>query len=157
VNATNTLTSQTRRQAEASQVGLEQLPGIINQIKDIGDQIGPWKGRLNTLLTTKGGMNNPAFAKLDQSLDAYTSLFVQVHFPRGGQEYRAELRKNLGEAQSPQDLIARLQGGQPFLESYAKHNGHGDVAKPLPDTSSGLTVGAVGPGGKKITKITPIQ
>jgi hypothetical protein len=120
MNSLDTPTAQTRNMAEMAKTVLPQMTAISNEVDQMASAIGPAVGRWNQLMTNKGGADFPAFAKLDTDLDLLASAIVRTHFgARGGQQYREELRKQLGEAQSPEDLKARIAGANSWLQGYA--------------------------------------
>lgn len=121
VNAVNTPTTQTRAQAETAGPVAQRGRDIKTQIDTLASSLGPAVGRWNQFMVNKGGVDYPEFAKLDTNLDLLASAITRTHFgARGGQEYRKELRKHLGEAQSPEDLKARIDGANEWLDVYSK-------------------------------------
>ena len=126
------VTAQSRAMGEMASSVLEQIPTILGEVDQLQSKLGPGAGRWNELWVNRVGMNDPDFAQLDQDLDLFASALVRTHFgARGGQQYRAELRKRLGEAQSPDDLKARIASADRWLEGYAKM-GKGQTGAPGP-------------------------
>jgi hypothetical protein len=120
MNTMNTPTAQTRNMAEMAQTVLPQMQAVNTEVDQLAQSVGPAVGRWNQLLTNKGGADYPQFAKLDTDLDLLASAIVRTHFgARGGQQYREELKKMFGEAQSPADLKARIAGANGWLQGYA--------------------------------------
>ena len=115
-----TPTQQSKRASEVAGDVLATQPEILADIEAVKSEIGPGAGRWNELWVNKAGLDDPKFAKLDQELDLYASALANAHFPRGGAVYREALRKYFGEAQSPDDLKARMLGADTFLNQYAK-------------------------------------
>jgi hypothetical protein len=115
-----TPTMQSKRASEVAADVLQTQPEILADIDAVKSEVGPGAGRWNQLWVNKGGLDDPKFAKLDQELDLYASAVANAHFPRGGAIYREALRKYFGEAQSPDDLKARMLGADTFLNQYAK-------------------------------------
>jgi hypothetical protein len=120
VNTVSTPTSQSRSMAEMANTVTQQVPSLLGQIDALKQKIGPAAGRWNQLWTNHAGFNDPDFAGLDQDLDLFASALVRTHFGgRGGQGYREALKKNFTEAQSPDDLKARIQHAETWLQGYA--------------------------------------
>jgi hypothetical protein len=136
MNTMNTPTAQTRNMADMAQTVLPQMNSVNQEVDQLAQSIGPAIGRWNELLTNKGGTDYPQFAKLDTDLDLLASAIVRTHFgSRGGQQYREELKKMFGEAQSPDDLKARIAGANGWLQGYAhmadRNDGNQDEAPPI--------------------------
>jgi hypothetical protein len=113
-------TGQSRSMSEMASSVLEQIPAIKKEVKDLQEQIGPGAGRWNEFWVNKGGIDDPKFAALDTDLDLLASAIVRTHFgARGGQQYREALRKQFGEAQSPDDLISRIDSADKWIKGYA--------------------------------------
>ncbi len=119
-SAGNTPTSQMRSRGEMAKTVTAQIPQILNDIDALKDKIGPGAGRWNQLWVNKGGMKDPDFAGLDQDLKMLSSGILITHFGmRGNAAAREALEKNFGEAQSPEDLKARIQHADKWLDGYA--------------------------------------
>ncbi len=121
VNTSNLPTAQNRARAEFAKTVTDRVPDLLGQIDALKDKIGPGAGRWEQMWVNKGGMNDPEFAGLDQDLKMYASAVVVTHFGArgGGHEYREALEKNFGEAQSPEDLKARIQHADKWIQGYA--------------------------------------
>jgi hypothetical protein len=121
VNTMNTPTTMTRNMADSAQGVINQVPDIISQVNALKSKIGPGVGRWNDLWVNKGGMNDPAFAGLDTDLDLLASAVTRAHFGArgGGGKYREELRKQFSTAQSPEDLISRINHADEWMKGYA--------------------------------------
>jgi hypothetical protein len=116
----NTPTSQMRNMGEMASTIQPQMENVISEVQQMAQSIGPAVGRWNQLMVNKGGKDFPQFAGLDTDLDLLASAIVRTHFgARGGQGYREELRKQFGEAQSPEDLINRIQHAEGWVRGYA--------------------------------------
>lgn len=116
----NTPTAATRNMAEMAKTVLPQMQAVSEEVDKLANSLGPAVGRWNQLMVNKGGKDYPQFANLDTNLDLLASAIVRTHFgARGGQQYREELRKQFGEAQSPEDLKARIAGAGQWIEGYA--------------------------------------
>ena len=70
-------------------------------------------------------MNDPGFAGLDQALQLYSSAVVVAHFGArgGGMQFIDKMMKDFRAAQSPEDLIARINAADDVLDRYAKQAG----------------------------------
>ena len=116
----NKVTNTTRSMAEMARTVQPQIEVVKGKIHSLADSLGPAAGRWNELMVNKGGTDYPEFAGLDQDLDLLSSAIVRTHFgARGGQQYREALRKNFGEAQSPEDLLARIDSASGWIQGYA--------------------------------------
>jgi hypothetical protein len=136
-------TVQTQNMAEMAKTVLPQMQRIDGEVDRLADQVGPAVGRWNELMVNKGGTDFPEFSGLDTDLDLLASAIVRTHFgARGGQQYRQELRKQFGEAQSPEDLKGRIAAARTWLQGYA------DMANPQQPAAAG---GNVAPEGTVIT------
>lgn len=150
-------TNQMRNMGEMATTVQPQMDAVMSEVQQLASQLGPAVGRWNQLMVNKGGADHPEFAGLDTDLDLLASAIVRTHFgARGGQGYREELRKQFGEAQSPQDLIARIQHAEGWIKGYAaagkKTGGAADtasgVALPRPaNVPEGYSYNANGPKG----------
>jgi hypothetical protein len=114
---------------QMAQTVLPQVQNVKGEIKHLADSIGPAAGRWNQLLVNKGGTDFPEFAGLDTDLDLLASAIVRTHFgARGGQGYREELKKQFSAAQTPEDLINRIDHADEWIKGYAKMAGTGKIA-----------------------------
>ena len=119
-------TSQTQNMAQMAQTVLPMANNLIAEVGQLKGSIGPAVGRWNQLMVNKGGKDFPEFAGLDTDLDLFASALVRTHFgARGGQGYREELKKQFNEAQSPEDLINRIQHADEWIKGYANMGGRG--------------------------------
>lgn len=117
-------TSTQRNMAEMAATVQPQMESVINEVGQLANSVGPAVGRWNQLMVNKGGTDFPQFAGLDTDLDLLASAIVRTHFgARGGQEYREELKKMFGAAQSPQDLVNRIEHAEGWIEGYAASGG----------------------------------
>lgn len=120
----NIPTTQMRNMGEMAATIQPMMTTVINEVQQMADHLGPAVGRWNQLMVNKGGTDFPEFAGLDTDLDLLASAIVRTHFgARGGQQYREELRRQFGEAQSPQDLINRVQHAEGWIQGYAHAGG----------------------------------
>jgi hypothetical protein len=145
MNTLDTPTSQTRNMAEMAKTVLPMATSVTQEVNDLAQSVGPAVGRWNQLMTNKGGADFPEFAGLDTDLDLLASAIVRTHFgARGGQQYREELRKMFGEAQSPDDLVSRISHADGWLEGYAHMADRGNVTPGAPTQEPSRPAG-VGP------------
>ena len=97
-----------------------QIPRIKQEVLELGAQVGPAPGRWNNFWVNKGGIDNPAYSKVDQDLTFLSSALAKAHFGGSPPEGIAEgLKKNFGLAQSPDDLNARIDSADAWMEGYA--------------------------------------
>ena len=142
-------TNQMRNMGEMAATVQPQMDAIKQEVQQLAGSLGPAVGRWNELMVNKGGTDFPEFAGLDTDLDLLASAIVRTHFgARGGGTYREELRKQFGEAQSPEDLMQRIDHAEGWIKGYAAAGG----AK-LPDSqggggTKGPAVGAIEGGYK---------
>jgi len=106
----------------------QQIPNIINQINSMRDQLGPYQGRYNDLMVGKIGTDMPGYASLMENLDLLASGMALAH-GINAQMARDNFRKYLGESQTPDDLIARIQTVDQWMEGYAAAVGKGTEQK----------------------------
>src|SRR5487761_91552 len=134
-------TAQTKSTAEFAKTVDNMVPGIQGEINNLKDKLGPSEGRWNQLWVNKGGLNDPDFAALDQDLKMYATAIIRVYFGlRGGQTVLTQLEKDFSEAQSPEDLKARIEHADKWVSAYAEMNnikpGSGGVKKDSTDSTS---------------------
>lgn len=112
--------AQTKNTAEFAQTVQKMQPLLDIEIKHLANKIGPGEGRWNQWWVNKGGANDPEFSGLDTDLKLYASALVRIHFQgRSNQVLLGELTKMFSEAQSPEDLKARMQHANKWVEGYA--------------------------------------
>ena len=108
-----------------------QIPRIKQEVLELGAQVGPAPGRWNNFWVNKGGIDNPAYSKVDQDLTFLSSALAKAHFGGSPPEGIAEsLKKNFGLAQSPDDLNARIDSADAWMEGYATRVNAGKGAAP---------------------------
>jgi hypothetical protein len=149
------VTNTTRAMSEMATTVLPQMDQIKGRIDKLAASLGTAAGRWNQLMVNKGGTDFPAFAGLDTDLDLLASAIVRTHFgARGGQEYRKELRKQFGEAQSPEDLKSRIDSAKIWIQGYADaaKNPVGGPAPAPVKPSSGVVVWTRDANGKPVRK-----
>lgn len=151
----NIPTSQMRNMGEMAETVVPMANNVRNEVQQLAQQVGPAAGRWNQLMVNKGGADFPEFAGLDTDLDLLASAIVRTHFgARGGQQYREELRRMFGEAQSPEDLISRIDHADSWLKGYAQAGGvkpqagaGGTEPQRPANVPAGYTFNAHGPKG----------
>lgn len=120
----NNPTAQQRNMGEMAASVIPQAQRTVDEINAMRDKLGSAMGRANGFLINKIGKNDPDFSGLDTDLDLLSSAIVRTHFgARGGQAYQAALKKQFSEAQSPDDLISRIQHADSWLRGYAEAGG----------------------------------
>ncbi len=123
-------TSTTITQGQSAAVVAQQAAPLIDQIKKLSSSIGPAVGRWNQLLVNKGGADFPQFAGLDTDLRTFGTGAARAHLGVRGAGGKAgeEYTKYLLEAQSPDDLIARINAVDGWMQGYARNAGVKDVS-----------------------------
>lgn len=156
VSTMNTPTSQSRAMAEMAKTIMPATEDLVSQVNHLKEKVGPGKGRWNQLWVNRVGMNDPEFAGLDTDLDLFASALVRTHFgARGGQGYREELRKQFSQAQTPEDLISRIEHANDWIVGYAKMAGDKSIKSALPSTTS--KVPSKGESKIKIISVEPLK
>lgn len=124
---TNGVTNNSKARGEMSETMLAQAPGILQEIDSLNSKIGPGAGRWNNFWVKKGGANDPDYAALDQDLSLYASALAVAHFGArgGGAHFIDAMKKDFSQAQSPEDLKARILHADKWLEGY-EAEGKGD-------------------------------
>ena len=119
------VTNTTRSRGEMAESVIEQIPTINSEIDGISSEVGLAAGRWNDWWVNRAGANDPKFATLSQDLSLFASAVAVAHFGArgGGGTYRKELEKQFGEAQSPEDLKARIKAADRWMEGYARQAG----------------------------------
>jgi hypothetical protein len=119
------LTAANQGRKEFASSVLEQIPPIDKEIDDIAAETGPAAGRWNQWWVNKAGVNDPAFAGLDEDLGLLASAIAVMHFGArgGGQQFIQSLKHDFSQAQSPEDLKARIQSAYKWGQGYATMGG----------------------------------
>lgn len=118
--AAATIPGSTRATRQFAETVTNQTPVVTKEVQELKDELGPMAGRWNDLWVNRAGMNDPKFAGLDQDLNMYATALVRVHYGMtGGEKVREDLMKNFHEAQSPENLIARIQHADEWVKGYA--------------------------------------
>lgn len=144
-------TARTKDRMAISQDIQKMEPGIIDMIDNLADEVGPYAGRWNDLYVNKGGFNDPNWVGLDQSLHMYALAVMNAHLGRSGSTViLQDIEKRLGEAQTPEDLKARVETTEGWIDQYAKNKNIpivGEEPNPLRTPTRGVT--PRGPGQVK--------
>lgn len=142
-------TSTTLTMAQMAGSVLPQAESTIQEVQSLSNEIGPTAGRWHDIYTNRVGAKDPKFAQLDTNLKLLASAIVRTHFgARGGQDYREALEKQFTSAQSPENLIARIQGAEQWLQGYAARGGEKLPAAAKSAASQGPKSGVVEDGWK---------
>ena len=130
-------TNNSKARGEMSETMLSQAPGILQEIDALNTKIGPAAGRWNNFWVKKGGANDPDYAALDQDLSLYASALAVAHFGArgGGAHFIDAMKKDFGQAQSPEDLKARILHADKWLEGY-EQEGKGEHPSARPQGSA---------------------
>src|ERR1700722_3754652 len=115
------LGAQNQNRAEFAKTVIDQIPNITSEVDALAAKIGPGAGRWNDFWVKKVGANDPDYAALDQDLGLFASAVAVTHFGArgGGQHFIEALKKDFGQAQSPEDLKARIKSADKWLTGYA--------------------------------------
>jgi hypothetical protein len=117
-------TATVRTMAQRSQTIIPQMEAVSSQVDNLAKELGPLAGRWNELWVNKAGLNDPKFAQLNTNLELLSSAIALAHGLQG-QRYVERLHKHFQEAQSPEDLKARIAAADAWITGYA-----GMVKKP---------------------------
>ena len=119
---------------------LENTPALQKEVQSLADKVGPGAGRWNDYWVNKGGVNDPAYAGLQQDLKLYASAISMSHFGAGAPlDFTNALEKDFSAAQSPEDLQARIQHADVWLQGYAQRAGRGEAQPTAPKSNNGTT------------------
>lgn len=136
-------TNNSKARGEMSETMLAQAPGILQEIDALNNKIGPGAGRWNNFWVKKGGANDPDYAALDQDLSLYASALAVAHFGArgGGAHFIDAMKKDFSQAQSPEDLKARILHADKWLEGYeAEGKGEKPGTPPAQPASGDIVV-----------------
>jgi hypothetical protein len=136
------ITSNMRTMGQMAATVQPQMDNVKQEVQNLAQSLGPAVGRWNKLMVNKGGTDYPEFAGLDTDLDLLASAIVRTHFgARGGSQYREELKKQFGEAQSPEDLINRIDHAEGWIKGYAAAGGAKSAGGNQPAQGGGAPIG----------------
>lgn len=129
-------------QSQRAEMIQPQIESLKSQVEKVKDSLGPLSGRWSDVMVGKVGTDNPEVAKLQMQLKLYTTALMLAHGLRG-EQYEQSLGRYLGLAQSADDLLARIDGANGYLQDYAASTGHGAEPEgntPLPRPKAGDVV-----------------
>jgi hypothetical protein len=135
-------TSQTRAMGEQGGAISFMVPPLLEQIDALKDEIGPFAGRFDRAYVNRLGANDPAFASLDEGLQFFASGVARAHFgARGAAAATSEFKKYLTQSQSVDDLKARINTANDWMQNYARMagaaGGGGGAAQPSAQPAAG--------------------
>jgi hypothetical protein len=146
-------TSSMLTQGQMAQTIQPMIPQIQNEVQQLAQEIGPGEGRWNDFWVNRGGVNDPAYAGLNQDLQLFATALGKAHFGASMPEgFVKDMMRDFGTAQSPEDLIARLEHSEGWINGYAARVGGGmpavkpTTAVPKKGTTA-LTSSTPAPGG----------
>jgi hypothetical protein len=126
-------TSSVLSRGQVAQTILPQIPVIQKEVSDLAGKIGPGEGRWNDFWVNKAGSNDPAFAGLNQDLQLYATAIGLAHFGASMPEgFVKDMMHDFGTAQSPEDLQARIEHAQGWVQGYASRIGGGKTPSKTP-------------------------
>jgi hypothetical protein len=134
----NVPTTQQRNVAAQAKLVTEQMPGLISEIQQNKDLLGPVSGRWNEFMQGKAGVDNPQMAGLRADLLMMSSAVALMHA-------RGRLPENLREEfdrainapkQTPENLIATLQHINQWTQANINAM-RGNQGAQSPNTSAG--------------------
>ena len=120
VNSVNTPTTQMRNVEKQAELVHQEMPGLISEINQTKDLLGPISGQWNEFMQGKVGMDNPRMAGLRSDLLMMSSAVALMH-ARGRlpENLREEFDRTINAPkQSPENLIATLQ----HIDKWTKDN-----------------------------------
>ena len=131
-------TGNTLSRGQVAQTILPQFVGLKQNISDLADKIGPGTGRWNQFWVNKGGIDDPAYANLDQKLKFIATAVGMAHFGASTPEgFVDEMMKDFGLAQSPANLQGRVDAAEDLLKAYANRVGGGPAPNSPAKPASG--------------------
>ena len=132
----NVPTQTIRTMAQRSATILPEMERISDSVDALKDKVGAGAGRWNKLWINKAGLDDPEFAKLDTDLELLASAITLAHGLH--QEYQKQLKKHFDEAQSPDDLKARIASADSWILGYSKMIPNKNTPKVTAPASPGL-------------------
>lgn len=129
-------TSSVLSRGQVAQTILPQIPVIKDEVAQLADKIGPGAGRWTDFWVNKAGANDPAFAGLNQDLQLYATAIGLAHFGASmPQTFVQDMMHDFGTAQSPEDLQARIEHAEGWVQGYASRIGGGENPAPKKSTN----------------------
>jgi hypothetical protein len=130
-------TSSMLTQGQMAQTIQPMIPQIQSEVQKLAQEIGPGAGRWNNYWVNKGGINDPAFAGLNQDLQLFATALGKAHFGASMPEgFVNDMMRDFGTAQSPEDLQARLEHAEGWINGYAARVGGGNPKTPPANNST---------------------
>jgi hypothetical protein len=130
-------TSSVLSRGQVAQTILPQIPVIKNEVAQLADEIGPAAGRWTDFWVNKGGANDPRFAGLNQDLQLYATAIGLAHFGASmPQTFVQDMMHDFGTAQSPEDLQARIDHAEGWVQDYASRVGGGNPPAQKPNNGT---------------------
>lgn len=130
-------TGQTRSMGEAASVVSGMTPALLSQIDALAPQLGAFQGRFNQAYVSRMGANDPQFSSLDEGLQLYASGVARAHFGARSTGAASEFKRYLTEAQTADDLKARIQTADQWMNQYSRRAGLGGGPQPQPTQPGG--------------------
>lgn len=151
-------TSSMLTQGQMAQTIQAQIPVLKQEITALGDKIGATGGRWNDFWVKKAGANDPAYAGVDQDLQLYATAIGKAHFGASMPEgFVKDMMRDFGMAQSPEDLQARIDHAEGWINGYAARIGGGMPSKtpnavnPSPSGGNTPNSGPSASSGKQVS------
>ena len=119
-------TSSVLSRGQVAQTILPQVPVMKQEVAALADKIGPGAGRWNDFWVNKGGIDDPDYAGLNQDLQLYATALGMAHFGASMPEgFVKDMVRDFGTAQSPDDLLSRIDHAEGWIRGYAQRIGGG--------------------------------
>ena len=124
-----------------------QVPALKQEVADLGDKIGATGGRWNDFWVKKAGINDPAYAGVDQDLQLYATALGKAHFGASMPEgFVKDMMHDFSMAQSPEDLQSRIDHAEGWVNGYAARVG-GKMPSGSPNAAPTANSGSPSPNG----------
>jgi hypothetical protein len=119
----NTPTMQMRTAGARAQLAAQEVPGVIQEITALKDQLGPIAGRWSEFMQGKVGAPNPEIAGLRSDLIFLSSAVALAHaVGRLPENLREEFDQMINAPkQSPENLITTLNHVQKWMQDNAQY------------------------------------
>lgn len=134
-------TQQIKNVSAQAKIAADGIPGVVAEVNDLRDSLGPVMGRWNEFTQGKIGMNNPAFSGLNTDLVMVSSAVALAHARGRLPENLREEFDNMMHApqQSPENVIAVLQHVKPWMDRMAAEASQNISAPPVTPRKGGTT------------------
>ena len=145
----NAPTSQMRNAGQRAQLAAQEIPGVITEVNQLKDQLGPIAGRWSDFMQGKVGAPNAQLAGLRSDLVFLSSAVALAHAVGRLPENLREEFDNMINApqQSPENIIAVLNHTEKWMKDNAATMGESAFQK-QEHTQGGPKVGDVVDGWK---------